>query len=484
MPPKNALKAVDTVPALHPDGDGYEEWKGRVKDWCRLSRCAVKERGLTIRMSLTGKAREACQHLDYEQLEAADGVDTLLDTLDDTFLADKDQREFDLYQAIYSLKRNPSVSVITFLNEFDILYQKYKAVHGDLKHPGYCLLLACNLNKTEGQIVRAGCQGKDKSYKTMKATLKSIYSSDESRSFGSNDDDKGTEQVLYSDNIVKQETHAENSGDQSEGGLTLYNKGNYRSKDRSQRGDKGSQNRNRRLESRSDRYQSTEKRKNRNGPDGKPLSCLKCNSTYHFYRDCPDKEKTDNFNFNRRYQRNRYGNSYQRERETAGRSRSPNRSNEVNLSYFVGCAVYAGTGMKTLMEESFGYGLLNSGCVNTVCGEEWMQNYMDRLSVADKEKVRYKPSKETFTFGDGQTVKSGRKITIPIRLGGRQCEITTDVVKCNIPLLVSRRSMTKMRMVLDFDEHFALLKAVGHNEKQTIELKFTNSGHYALPMGL
>merc|ERR1712198_344461 len=61
-------------------------------------------------MSLTGKAREACQHLDYEQLEAADGVDTLLDTLDDTFLADKDQREFDLYQAIWLLKQNPSVS--------------------------------------------------------------------------------------------------------------------------------------------------------------------------------------------------------------------------------------------------------------------------------------------------------------------------------------------------------------------------------------
>ena len=151
-----------------------------------------------------------------------------------------------------------------------------------------------------------------------------------------------------------------------------------------------------------------------------------------------------------------------------------------DISLFVGCADNEGYKLKALIDDSQGFGILDSGCANTVCGESWLQNYMDRLSVSEKSNIGFQTSNETFTFGDGKTVKSERRITLPCWLAGANCDVTTDVVTCDIPLLISRKYMTKMRMCIDFEDHVAYLK--GSN--RSIPLKITDSGHYALPLGL
>ena len=56
--------------------------------------------------------------------------------------------------------------------------------------------------------------------------------------------------------------------------------------------------------------------------------------------------------------------------------------------------------------------------------------------------------------------------------------ITTDVVDCNIPLLLSRKAMKNAGMVLDFRKDVISINGA------TIPLKTTKSGHYALPISL
>ena len=116
--------------------------------------------------------------------------------------------------------------------------------------------------------------------------------------------------------------------------------------------------------------------------------------------------------------------------------------NLAHLSFlsFVGCASVTNNDEKldTLLKESYGYALLDSGCSKTVAGEEWINDYISKLSDKDREKVKLEPSTESFTFGDGKTQQSLRKIIFPCWVGGGTGDITADVVKCKIPLLLSR----------------------------------------------
>lgn len=146
---------------------------------------------------------------------------------------------------------------------------------------------------------------------------------------------------------------------------------------------------------------------------------------------------------------------------------------------FVGCTSdNSNSRLLDLVSESKGYAILDSGCTNTVCGEEWMQNFIDNLSFEEREKMVISPSEQKFTFGDGRSVTSKRKVTIPCWMGGERGRLTTDVVDSNIPLLLSRRSMKRSEMILDFKKDTVRVNG------RDIKLKITHTGHYALPISL
>ena len=65
---------------------------------------------------------------------------------------------------------------------------------------------------------------------------------------------------------------------------------------------------------------------------------------------------------------------------------------------------------------------------------------------------------------------------IPVKIAGREECITTDVVECFIPLLMSKRSMKKGRMKIDLENDTAWVKG------RPIKLDGTSSGHYRLPL--
>lgn len=57
-------------------------------------------------------------------------------------------------------------------------------------------------------------------------------------------------------------------------------------------------------------------------------------------------------------------------------------------------------------------------------------------------------------------------------------ELSIDVVECNIPLLISKQSMKKGKMVLDFGEDSVKIK------NRWVKLMVMSSGHYMLPLFL
>ena len=90
--------------------------------------------------------------------------------------------------------------------------------------------------------------------------------------------------------------------------------------------------------------------------------------------------------------------------------------------------------------------------------------------------VERKPSSALFRFGDGKEVKSTALVKIPIVLAGQPFMLDTEVVKNEIPLLLSRTSMKRANIILDF--HTDTIK-VGPNE---VKLSCTTTDHYCIPL--
>ena len=107
-----------------------------------------------------------------------------------------------------------------------------------------------------------------------------------------------------------------------------------------------------------------------------------------------------------------------------------------------------------------------------------MKNYIETLSYDDCKRIEIMNSDQSFTFGDGNRVKSNRRMKIPVWIGGDRGDIYTEVVDSNIPLLLSIAIIEKSDMILHLRKSKAYIKG------KTVELKKINTGHYAIPLSL
>lgn len=183
--------------------------------------------------------------------------------------------------------------------------------------------------------------------------------------------------------------------------------------------------------------------------------CVICDSRFHWAKDCPDS----------------YENSGTKGKEE---------SESVQLSLFMGLADNSDQNKKlpTLVGESRCGAVIDTGCSTTVCGKLWLNEFLQSLTDYERTQIKESASNSTFTFGDGVSVKSIKKFNFPCWIGNMKADITTDVVECNIPLLLSKKSMKKAKMVLDFHKDTISIGS------KVIHLQCTKSGHYVLPLYL
>ena len=79
-----------------------------------------------------------------------------------------------------------------------------------------------------------------------------------------------------------------------------------------------------------------------------------------------------------------------------------------------------------------------------------------------------------FTFADGKSVHSVMRVILPCIIEGVGTGIVTEVVDCDIPLLLSRASMKKAGLIVNFGTDQAKLRG------KVVNLKVSSSGHYLL----
>lgn len=78
-------------------------------------------------------------------------------------------------------------------------------------------------------------------------------------------------------------------------------------------------------------------------------------------------------------------------------------------------------------------------------GETWLSCYEDSLSEDVLHRIQVKER-----FGDGNVVKSMKKVIIPANIADTRVNIETDVVMCDLPQLLNKDAMKSAQVKLDF----------------------------------
>ena len=115
---------------------------------------------------------------------------------------------------------------------------------------------------------------------------------------------------------------------------------------------------------------------------------------------------------------------------------------------------------------------LDSCCSRTIMGKGWLSDYKKEAPYFMKKDIKGpEPSNVTFTFGNGGKMRSNGRYQLPVMIHGKLIRLAVELVSSDIPLLLSKSTMQKCGIVLDFSQN--KITAFGRTEN----LRSTTIGH-------
>lgn len=413
----------------------YKRWKNEVKLW--MVCCGLKDvqqaPALVLSMEENSVKEKVVDELDVDKLQAEDGVKTLLIFLDGIYKQDNMIEAYEAYINFSRFEKTNHMTMEDYVLEYEKKYNCAKAQNMILPDSvlGFGLLDKANLSPEQRQITLTCVDFTAADlYKQMVKALKKFHgiqvvknntlpvTRSESSISASNIDD--IVKIKVEETLFGSSSYGRNYGKNSRGG-------GFRFRGQSRPNPQG-----------------RTPRVNALGDNGEPMACKRCKSIYHFIKSCPIPADT----------------------QTSG-------------NFFAEVSLFTGDNdeeMSLLSKEAENAAVLDSGCPSTVAGEAWISTYLDSLPPEKRCLVKKSKSEKHFKFGAGPPCPSRGEITIPCCLAGTQCNLTTDIVDENIPLLLSKDAMKKSGTILNLETDEATIFG------QTVNLGCTSSGHYFVPL--
>ena len=119
---------------------------------------------------------------------------------------------------------------------------------------------------------------------------------------------------------------------------------------------------------------------------------------------------------------------------------------------------YDQTDIQRLGYESRNCVVLDTACTSTVCGDRWLQCYLDTLPDEQLGKIKERPGEKLFKFG-GECLKSIKCLLLPRQLAGNEIIISVNVVNSDILMLLSLESIKKARKIRMMKQKFWVLES-------------------------
>jgi len=442
-------------PPLIDKTKSYSDWVRLIKIWTKFTDLDKNKQGPAILMTLQGKSLDAALELTDTEISADTGVNLIIAKLNLLYEKDEINSKFEDLENFESLKRLDNMTVKEFLVDFDQKYSKVKK-HGTVISPdllGFKLLKASNLKKNDEHMVKATCGTID--YDNIKLKIKSIFSNENEKT--SNDSGNS---IKMESNVKAEPTFLAgpySSDDDSESNYedeqspnTLYTTNRNKSyKQRKSHQPPTNQFRSNNYQHKSSRsgaqsgnWRDQKESKGKNPlRGGQPTRCNICQSINHWATQCPDKNNDNH-----------------------------------DVTYLVNELVLTDSILQSLISETWSAAILDSGATSTVCGTTWFNEFEKSLNEIDRAKITYLDSHKPFKFGVGEPSISIKAVKIPAWIGKHNISIQTDIVDCEIPLLLSKSSMKKGKMQINFENDTLEFR------NSIIPIKTTSNGLYYLPL--
>ena len=190
----------------------------------------MKKKGQLMILSLEGEAQDAALELTSEEVDAADGVDKIIERLDKLYKKDELTERYNAIEAFDSYRRPKSTSIKDFIIEFEKRLYKTKAYKSTMSDDllAYRFLKSANLDVTHEQLVKATVS--DLKYEEVKTKLRKIFSDESKLLAGPSEKFEIKNEPTFFSNRDAAETLFEEDEDyHSEGDITLFSrKGNQR----------------------------------------------------------------------------------------------------------------------------------------------------------------------------------------------------------------------------------------------------------------
>ena len=426
----------------------YESWKKEIAFWRASTTLNISRQAPTVFLSLTGQARNAVREMDVSDLTNENGMDRLIEKLDSLFLEDVDQSAFMCYENFESFSRGSTVPMNEYLIHFDRHVAKLKEYNIILPEPvlAYRVLKSANLSSETEKLVRATIS--DLTLSAMTQQLKKITFTD----FKKKTNNSVPVKIENPISITSEATKEENTTEKND---VLFAQRLPFSRRKMTSANSAISN------SSSEQVRRTFRGKNgrSSNSDGLPPhnACYNCGCRFHFANQCPYSQP--------RYSSNRTGKKnwkthnasvFVNDAQNVDEASDDEAGDDENVTNIV---LYnkEKSHLPNFISETLNSAVLDSGASATVCGLGWFNCFMQTLTDENKKNISIQPGTKTFKFGDGAKVKSIKKVMLPCVLAGVNVHIITDVVKAEIPLLLSRDAMKKAGTSLNFNDDTAVM---------------------------
>ena len=414
----------------------YELYKEKLLAWQMVTDISVDKQGIVIALTLPNDDKHKIQEevfsqIGREKLSQENGLDTLINFLDSKLMKDDLSDSLEKFEEFEDFQRVNGQNITEYIAAFDSRYRKMEKFK--IKLPSeilaFKLLRRANISKEEKMLVLTGMNyaNRETLYEEAKQSLKKF---------------KGdiTEGSISTAASVKLEPAFLAENEEALLAAGYYKQGQGKRSVRTGRGgySRGGGQRGQGQEAR--------RKMNPTGPDGKPLTCRVCGSYRHLMKDCPDSWEN---------------------------IKKVNIVEDENVVLFTG---YNKEEIYQLGVDARNCAILDSACSSTVCGQNWMDSYINSLNEVDRKKIKQTTGERTFKFGGGTRLKSRAEYCLPAVIAGKEVTIKTDVVGSDIPLLLSRTAMKRAGVKMDLENDSATIFG------KDIALNLTTSGYYCIPI--
>ena len=426
----------------------YEAFKREISAWADVTDLPKQKQGNFIVLSLPNKSKfgddikeRVLETLSEEDLKSEDGLSKVIGFLDQELGKNAVDDIIEKWEEFDNCKKQDNQTVEDFISDFESKYNRIKASGSKLPEEilAYMIMKRGGLTHMEKMLIIARIDMEDKAnlFKNTKINMKNILGK------RLQNKDKGRDEIKFEpaflaehEEVLAAHGYYRNRANTGPPKPKYYSKG-FKKPEFTKRTDKSG------------------KPVNPLGKDGKTMLCKSCGSFRHFVGECPHSHEQKN-------------GVYVTEEVTG----APDIEVDRFILYTAGSEE-----LSRFTAEAINSAALDTACTTTVAGENWIQIYLESLPAYARKQVQGPFPGEKCFKGVGQEVLvSLARYIIPAEMGEHPVMIEVEVVKSDIPLLLSKEAMKKAKMVLHMDEDYAEIFG------RKVMLDTTSAGHYVIPL--